>query len=261
MVLERLISVKLAVEKPIVVFYLGVVISCVSILISYFVFHHSIGMFSVFMITVGAAPFIYNLSKFAEAKEEELVKNLRGNFLARHRSIIFVFIWFFTGVAFTFLIAYLFVPNHLVEVIFQDQTSTITQIRGSAVSPSTLQKILINNLGVLALSFVFSLIYGTGAVFILAWNASVLGTVIGMTTRSFGDIRALPIAVLTYFPHGSLEMLAYFLGGIAGCVASAALTRREIKYVPYVLMDSMKMILASVLLLVLAAVIETGLLI
>jgi uncharacterized membrane protein SpoIIM required for sporulation len=258
MVLEKLVSVREAVKNPLSVFFLGAVVSLTSLFVSYFVFPQSVGIFTSFMVTLSVAPFMYNLSKFAEARGEEVLKS-RGeaNILARHRDIIAVFVSFFTGMAVTFTFCYLFLPDHLGEKFFKDQLTTIQQIRGRAASPDTFQTIVVNNIGVLVLAFVFSFLYGTGAIFILAWNASVLGTVIGMTAKSIGGFKALPLAVLVYFPHGSLEMLAYFIGAIAGGIASAAVTRRKTELLPVVLKDSFRLLVVAIALLLVAGFIET----
>jgi uncharacterized membrane protein SpoIIM required for sporulation len=257
MVLEKLVSVREAVKNPISVFALGGVVSLTSLFVSYFVFPQSVGIFTSFIVTICMAPFMYNLSKFTEARGEEHIKRRNLNLLARHRDIILVFVSFFTGMVVTFTLVYLFAPEHTIQKLFQDQMNTIQQIRGSIVSPATFEKIVVNNIGVLVLIFVFSFLYTTGAVFILAWNASVLGTVIGITTKSIGGLEALPIAVFTYFPHGSLEMLAYFVGAVAGSIASAAVTRRKTELLPNMLKDSLKLFVMALALLIVAGTIET----
>jgi uncharacterized membrane protein SpoIIM required for sporulation len=78
-----------------------------------------------------------------------------------------------------------------------------------------------------------------------------------MTAKSIGGLSGLPMAVLVFFPHGSLEMLAYFIGGIGGSIASAAITRRKTELMPQMLKDSFKLFFIAVVLLLLAGIIET----
>ena len=52
-------------------------------------------------------------------------------------------------------------------------------ITGNVTKFNIFVKIIINNLKVLFFCLVFSLLYGTGAIFILTWNASVIAAAIG----------------------------------------------------------------------------------
>ena len=105
--------------------------------------------------------------------------------------------------------------------------------------------------------FLFSFLFGAGAVFILTWNASMLSVVISKAALSGGGFQALPLAILAYFPHGSLEILAYFIGALAGGVVSIALTKRNSKWLFLVFKDSLVLVAIAVVLLVAAAFVET----
>jgi uncharacterized membrane protein SpoIIM required for sporulation len=152
---------------------------------------------------------------------------------------------------------YVVLPDQFTQLLFQDQISEITAIRGRLMLAGPFVRIITNNLGVLAFSFAFSFLFGAGAVFILTWNASVLATAIGMAAKSVGGLHGLPLAVLIYLPHGSLEILAYFIAGIAGGLISAGLTRRRARWFRYTLRDSAMLMCVSVLLLIAAAAIES----
>ena len=58
--------------------------------------------------------------------------------------------------------------------------------------------IFTNNMYVLIFTLVFSLIFGAGVIFILAWNASVIGAAIGIFTNS--SLKALPLGLVRYIP-------------------------------------------------------------
>jgi uncharacterized membrane protein SpoIIM required for sporulation len=53
------------------------------------------------------------------------------------------------------------------------------------------------------------LIFGAGAIFILAWNASVIAAAIGIFANS--DLSKLPMGVMRYMIHGIPEIGAYFI--------------------------------------------------
>jgi cellulose synthase/poly-beta-1,6-N-acetylglucosamine synthase-like glycosyltransferase len=176
-------------------------------------------------------------------------------FLSFYREVIISFVAIFAGMTLVFSLLYLLLPPEIAEKSFQTQINEIKAIRGYFWFGGTFQTILINNIGVLFLSFLFSFIYGSGAIFILAWNASILATASSMLAKSLGGVYKLPIALLSYMPHGSLEIVAYFLAAIAGGVASYHLTRSN--DITNLLGDTLFLLSLGMLFLLLGAVVET----
>jgi uncharacterized membrane protein SpoIIM required for sporulation len=202
-----------------------------------------------------------NLIRYEEAKDENLMKSKKDlNFFHRHEDILKIYTAFFCGMIFSFSILYVIIPESFSQKIFNDQINQINAIRGNVASPSTFFKIVTNNVSVLLLSFLFSFLFGAGAVFILSWNASVLATAIGSLAKEFGGVKGLPMAVIPFFPHGTLEILAYFIGGIAGGLVSVAITRRKSLGFWFVVKDSLKLMVVSIILLIFAGLIEITLL-
>lgn len=257
MVLERLISLRMAVRQPVWMFFIGAIISAICMAISFFIFQTSIGMFTTLLITLAMTPFMVNLVRYEEDKEEQSEDIEKMNFLQRHSDTLKVYSAFFVGMTLSMVAAYLILPQALVESIFNDQTVEIQAIRGNIVFFNTFQEILINNFGVLFLSFLLSFLFGAGAVFILAWNASVLAAAIGIAAKQFGGVGGLPQAILVFFPHGSLEILAYFIAGIAGGLISTVILRRHSKKFWFVIEDSFQLMAIAAVILVVAAVIES----
>ena len=116
---------------------------------------------------------------------------------------------------------------------------------------------------------IFSFLYGAGAIFILSWNASVLGTAIGNLIRnsisSLGGgissyFHAIPLAIGTYLIHGTFEFIAYFLGAIAGGIISAAVARHSYdspKFIE-VILDSLDLIIFASITLIVAGILEVA---
>lgn len=171
----------------------------------------------------------------------------------------------------------MFLPVNLAHSTFQAQINTInninTQVTANAVSSlPILGKILVNNLKVLFFCILFSFFYGAGAIFILAWNASVIGVAVGNFARNTLAIGAADIglsgvgayfssyslALLRYFIHGLPEIAAYFIGGLAGGIISIAVIRHEYKtsQFKHIILDSLDLILIAVAILIIAAVLE-----
>ena len=212
-------------------------------------------MFTSLLITIAMTPFMLNLISYEETKEEQNLAEM--NFIQRHKVILKVYTAFFAGMIISLSLIYMFLPDTIVEKIFSDQISQINAIRGKFLFGDTFTKIVINNIGVLLLSFLFSFLYGAGAIFILSWNASVLSTAIGMAAKSYGGIHGLPLAVLTFFPHGSLEILAYFIGGIAGGLVSTVITKKHSGKFWFIVKDGLQLMAISAIILIIAGLIET----
>lgn len=258
MVLERLVSIKEAVRRPWWMFIIGGAVSISCLFISFLIFPEQVGLFTTILITFAMTPFMINLNRYEEAKEEQLIaRRKESSLLSTHRTILLVYTAFFAGTIFSLSIAFLILPGTVVEKLFNSQINEINLIRGNVIFGGTFDRIILNNVGVLAISFLFSVIFGAGATFILSWNASVLSTAIGLAAKSIGGLRGLPLALLVYFPHGSLEILAYFIGGVAGGLISAAFTRRKPKWLWFVVKDSLILMGVAIVVLLVAAGIET----
>lgn len=259
MVLEKLVSISDALRHPSWMFVIGALVSVICIAISFWIFPASVGLVTVFLITFAMTPLMCGLMSHEEFElEEDFESRVKLNFFRRHGDIIKVYVAFFAGMIFALSILFIILPGQIVEKIFNDQVNEINLIRGNAVFPSTFQKIIFNNVGVLFLSFFFAFLFGSGAVLILAWNASVLSAAIGLVAKSIGGVKGLPVALMTFLPHGSFEILAYFIAGIAGGMISAVVIRKRSKWFWIVTQDSFKMIGVAVILLIIGAGIESA---
>lgn len=259
MVLEKLISLRAAVRNPWMMMVVGGIVAVACLVISLIVFRESVGMFTTFLITIAMAPFMVNLLRYEEATtEEEIATHKKLNILQRHSDMLKVYSAFFVGMILALSLIFMALPGDVVEHIFEDQIEEIKIIRGGFLNMSIFERIIINNISVLLITFMFSFLFGAGAIFILSWNASVLATAIGLAAKTIGGVRGLPMAVMIFFPHGSLEILAYFIGAISGGIVSAAVTRTRSRQFWPVIEDSMKFLLISIAFLIVAGLIETA---
>jgi uncharacterized membrane protein SpoIIM required for sporulation len=86
--------------------------------------------------------------------------------------------------------------------------------------------LLTNNFLVLMACFILALLAGDGAIFLIVWNASVWGTIFGLTAKSAAlfagkhPLYFFGLIMLIVFPHMILEAISYFLAAIAGSVIS-----------------------------------------
>ena len=143
---------------------------------------------------------------------------------------------------------------------------------GAATVPTvSFSKIIFNNLRVLALSILFSFIFCSGAIFILAWNASVLS--VGMTNTiklavaaqgggSASYFSAVSFSLIKYLIHGIPEIGSYVIGGLAGGIISFMILDYKSGFknfsqkFPNLTKDILMLLALALVLLVVAAVIE-----
>jgi len=255
MVLERLVNARELLKDPLKAFFLGVIISLISLFIAYTVFPQSTGLFTVIIITMASIPLMNRVLRYEEHEDEKMMES--HTFFQRYGDIIIAYIALFSGMILAMSLSFVVLPDVVVERVFDEQISEINIIRGKFEFGNKFVEIFANNSSVLTLSFLFSFLFGSGAVFILGWNASVLSAAIGLIAKSSGGLKGVPSAVLMFLPHGSFEIGAYFIGAIAGGLVSAAIMRRKSVKFWSVVQDSMKLLVLSFLFLVIGGIIET----
>ena len=125
-----------------------------------------------------------------------------------------------------------------------------------------------SNLQLLFFIFLTSFIFGAGALFVLVWNASIIGVFIGEVAHrlilllSFGHMKAyftaLPVSLFRLILHGIPEFLGFFISAFAGGMISVAVirhgfTRRSLK----IIVDGAALFGVSVVLIFIAAFLES----
>ena len=177
-----------------------------------------------------------------------------------------MFLLLFLGFFFSFMLWAIILPENISSSLFSIQYQTInslnSEITGNAIMSSYGVAIFLNNLKVLLFCIIFSFLYGAGAIFILAWNASVGGAFVGEFIKTRLLVYSSPHSVLLgltrYLPHGILEMAAYFVGALAGGIISVAIIRRDFSNKNFlrILFDSSELIIIAVVLLFISTVVE-----
>lgn len=275
MVLESLLNPLRAEKKPWEMFFLGLGYSSIAILMSLWIFKDQASLVMVFLTVMACVPIVYNTMKLEESKDLE-ISNEKALLKEHNKAIIFLMFLFF-GITLSFVAWYIFLPSDTLNIVFDTQINTIqsinNQVSGNVYKQfSTFTKIFLNNIKVLSFAILFAFIYGAGAIFILTWNASVIGTAIGNFIRSnisqyagllgfdkFSNYFSVAsIGLLRYILHGIPEILAYFYGGLAGGIISVAIIRKHYKdeRFSHIVFDISEMILIAVSFLVVAAFIE-----
>ena len=275
MVLETIINPITAERKPWEMFFIGLVYSSIAILLSFWIFHEHTSMVMVFLTTMACVPLLYNTIKLEEKKD--IIVNEERTLLREHGKVISFLLFLFFGFAVSFAMWYVFLPTDLAQNAFSVQTQTITNINSGATGMTfqnlgIFTKIFFNNIKVLIFCILFAFIYGAGAIFILTWNASVIGAAIGNFIRTGISAEAsmlglagvanyfqiFSLGLLRYAIHGIPEIGAYFIGGLAGSIISIAVIRHDIGTKKYekILLDSSDLVIIAIVVLFLAALLE-----
>jgi len=254
-VLERILDVRSSRKNPLLIFFLGVLVSVVSLFISYTVFKENTGLFTVVILSLILVPFMNTMLAYEEKETEETGQ--RETFFQRHGDVILAYAALFVGMILAMSMVFVVLPDTVVQSVFDQQIKEVKLIQGHFTFGNQFLDIIANNISVLMLSFLFSFLIGTGAILILAWNASVLSAAIGLIAKSFGGVKGIPVAVLTFVPHGSFEILAYFIAAISGGLISAAVMRKKSNNFWYIVKDSVWLLVVAFVCLVVGALVET----
>ena len=280
MVLESILTAHVAENKYRYVFIMGLVITLIAGVLASAIGSNNIldsSLLFITFISIPSVPLMYGIIKLEEDKTMKYKSE--WNVLNEHSKALGAFMFLFFGFVVGTLALFVFVPGSVITDLFLSQIRQLENMGHSIftgfVFESSIQNfnyIFFNNLKVLILATVFSFFFGAGAIFILAWNASIIGTAIGSYIKQglvraaeysgFQKITELSQVWLTglfmFSIHGIPEILAYFTAGLAGGVISIAVARHHYKSYKFekVIFDAADLLLISIGLLLLAAVLE-----
>jgi len=284
MVLEGFIDTIKPENKAWKLILYGVILASVGSFLGLWIFRAYASLIMVFLVTMGCIPLVYAIIKREE--EKDLTDLEEKVLLKEHAKALKTFMYLFIGVTFGLAFWYMVLPAGTVNALFESQISTLNTINPASIqtkvtgmvsghaigSFGALTDIFLNNLKVLVFCILFSFVYGSGAIFILIWNASIIGTAIGNILRSglaeaatmFGASAAAHYfqtfltGLFRYAIHGIPEILAYFTAGLAGGIISIAVIRHDFgsRKFEHIVLDSADLLIASLVLLLVAALLE-----
>lgn len=257
---DILFNSKKAVRRPVEMMFIAIFYSSISILVASWIFAEYTSLISVFFTVISCLYVTQGAIKIEASKENQYGE---GRLLREHMKPLKMFIFLFIGIVISFSFWTYALPAEKTIEMFNVQASVLEGIRGSitgdAISDSQVFGIImLNNIKVLFVSLVVSLIYGAGAIFVLTWNASIMGYVIGSIASDYGAI-SFPAAFAKYFLHGIPEMLSYFIAILAGGIIYVALFRGDFKKSETskkIILDIFVLIGIAIVFMVLAAFLE-----
>jgi len=276
--LEMLLSPRKAERHPWEMFFVGLIYASLSILLVNWIFASGAvlskysGILIVTFTVMFSLPFMYYLVKNEEEKDMEHEGIFR--ILKQQSKALMALLWLFLGFIVAFSFWYVVLPSN---DSFRAQVETYCIINrpanfnecadeygiktgkaalGFVTVKDRVMMIFANNIYVLIFTLVFSLIFGAGAIFVLAWNASVIAAAVGIFSHS--SLVNLPLGVARYMIHGLPEIAAYFIAAMAGGIVSVAVIRHDTKTEKFwsILRDSLSLIIVAVVILFIASLME-----
>ena len=271
--LESLINFEEMKKKPYLVFIWTIILSSVAVLfsaqLSYVIQISGViinlsGLFAVLFTIIPSIFFFTVLLKSREKEEEQMIKKFhKKSFWEKHNQDIVLFLVFFFGLSISFAVWSFFLPPDF----FQIQLFKIAQMRGTVMPTGAmiegaylgdLSMIVGNNLQVMLFAFLFSFIFGAGAIFIIVWNASILGVYIGQYSKLMWNVPIwqVPFSLL-FLPHAIPEIGGYICAALAGGIISASIMRKNSsKIFKIILLDSIKLLVLGAILILIGGGIE-----
>lgn len=272
-----IIKPKRAQRRPWEMFFIGLFYASISFLLVSLVFRKDFvlsegaGLLLVIFTVICCLPFVYFIIKLEEGKDIEIEDS--GKLIKEHWKALKALMWLFLGFVVALSFWNIILPEQAGENFnFQIKTfcainspsnyenclsqNGIPSFTGSATNITTFLSIFSNNIYVLIFTILFSLIFGAGAMFILVWNASVIASAIGIFAK--GSLKSLPLGVLRYMIHGVPEIMAYFVGALAGGIISVAIIRKDLRGEGLwkIMQDSLILVIIAVVILVIAGLME-----
>lgn len=276
--LEMLINPRKAERKPWEMFFVGLLYASLSVLLVEWIFGQDVvlvqysGILVVTFSVMFTLPFMYYLIKDEEKKEEVgggWIKLLKNHSTAL-TALLFLFIGFIVAFSFWYIIlgsennfraqieTYCMInrPGDIKECASQYGVTSNIAGTGYMTAKEKVIGIFANNIYVMIFTLIFSLVFGAGAIFVLAWNASVIAAAIGIFARE--QISQIPLGVARYMIHGMPEIAAYFIAAMAGGILSVGVIRHKFKDEKFwtALQDSLNLIIVAIIVLFIAALVE-----
>src|SRR5574341_2686895 len=186
MVLESIFNPPSAERHPLAVLGLGFVYATLAIFLSLWIFEEQSSMVMVFLSSLAALPLMFHTLRFEEGKDLDVQEH--QSMLRQHAPALLFYLTLFCGMAIAFSFWYIALPADTSSGLFRVQAQTISNLNqhvtGKITQSALLSKIFLNNIKVVIFCIMFSFLYSSGAIFILAWNTSVIGAAVGNFVRS-----------------------------------------------------------------------------
>lgn len=268
MVLES-IKINWIEHRPYIAFVFGVLYTIIGFFVATIFFKSYVSIAMLFLSTLLVVPSLVKLLEIEEQRES--IYGIR-HFFKEHRDIIEAYIFLFIGVFVGYLVLGFMISPESYSSVFKIQRDFLTSQEGLSgdlinnfmeapfrPSMDEVFGLLTNNLLLCIILFILSFFYGAGAIFLIIFNASVFASFVTFIIEYMAQKASTAFAVIGVFSiHMLPEVAGFLLAAIAGGVVSKAVMREKIggKGFGNVMQDAIVLLLASCILIVIAAFLE-----
>lgn len=191
-----------------VLFIISFLIGIILAFVNYF-----IGGNSLFLVALISLALAYPITNYARKMDRKMVDefNTTKFFVKRYKKELVLFWTLFLGILLSIIFSMSF--NLITDMSYQEMF--VQKISGNITqSDFGFGVVLLNNLKVAFFTFIISFLVFSGLIFVIVWNASILGYYL-YNLGSFGESF---FNFLLLFPHALLEIGGYIFAGIAGAI-------------------------------------------
>jgi uncharacterized membrane protein SpoIIM required for sporulation len=233
MVLEHIFPEDWLEKKGRYAFFLGVLYSMIGILIASVLFPGDPALVAVAFTSLLLLPELYKIFSIEERQESMEKKVSFRNLWRDDIGVIKIYIFLFIGILLVYSVGTMLLPQMQANTLFREQLEIRLgqgfagqAVAGGAFSADLFLDLLSNNFLVMLACFIMALLTGDGAIFLITWNASVWGTIFGLTAKGAAQFSGqnpfylFALIMLIVFPHMMIEAICYFLAAISGSVIS-----------------------------------------
>ena len=271
MVLEHIFPEDWLERKGRYAFILGIIYSVIGILVASILFPGDPALVAVAFTSLLLLPELYKIFSIEE-RQESMEQRVSLRALWRDDAkLVRIYIFLFLGILLVYSLGTMVMPQMQTNTLFREQLEIrfgqgfSGQAVGTLISSSLFFDLLGNNFLVLIACFIMALLTGDGAIFLITWNASVWGTIFGLTAKYAGQFSGksqfylFGLIMLMVFPHMIIEAISYFLAAISGSVISkdVILERFASDRFFEVFGFNLYLLLFALIVLVLGALVET----
>lgn len=258
---DILFNAKKAERHPLEMMLIAIFYSSISILVGSWIFPEYASLIAIFFTVMSTFYLTQKAIKFEEEKEENFIQE--KTLLKEHSKALKLFTFIFIGMVISFAFWTYILPQETTSSMFSIQEKVLDQIKGEKISGNffsseNIKIIFSNNLKVLLISFIISLIYGAGSLFVITWNASMMGFVIGSLARINGLISFPPLFT-KYFLHGIPEMFSYLIAILAGGILYNSFFKGDLTdkmKTKTIITDVITLLFLAIIIMVFSALIE-----
>lgn len=265
MVLEHLFPEDWLEQKTKYAFLLGAGYSVIGISIAKLLFPTDPALVAVAFTSLIMLPELYKLFSIEQRQLREEPSFSLTRLVHDEQDFVRIYLFLFLGILVVYSVATVVLPSFQINDLFKQQLDMRHRTGNAVFQQGLFQSILVNNFFVLIACFLLSLISGDGAIFLITWNASVWGTIFGVTARNaalnagVSAVYYLSLVLLIVFPHMLLEALSYILAAISGGLISknVLLERFDSSRFQMVFRYNSAIFIAALVLLLIGAIVET----